>query len=95
MVPNEQKYVKHPTRRKTTGAPSADPVPPGGNKRMSAMPLQAAVELIKTQGFSALTQSGVAKLAGVRQSHLTYYFPTRSDFFGWSLRNLDHPIRNG
>ncbi|CAB3773959.1 MULTISPECIES: TetR/AcrR family transcriptional regulator [Burkholderia] len=43
--------------------------------------LDAAFELIRTQGVQALTQPRVAKLAGVRQSHLTYYFPRRADLF--------------
>ena len=39
----------------------------------------AANEIVLTVGFSALTQQAVAVRAGVRQSHLTYYFPTRHD----------------
>ncbi|MEO7253460.1 MAG: TetR/AcrR family transcriptional regulator, partial [Casimicrobium sp.] len=41
--------------------------------------LTAANEILLTLGFSALTQQSVAGRAGVRQSHLTYYFPTRND----------------
>jgi AcrR family transcriptional regulator len=41
--------------------------------------LQAAVSLLAEQGVSQLTQPKVARAAGVRQSHLTYYFPTRAD----------------
>lgn len=41
--------------------------------------LTAANEILLTIGFSALTQQAVAARAGVRQSHLTYYFPTRND----------------
>jgi len=41
--------------------------------------LTASVELLLIDGFSALTQQAVAARAGVRQSHLTYYFPTRND----------------
>jgi len=41
--------------------------------------LTAANELLLTVGFGALTQQAVAARAGVRQSHLTYYFPTRND----------------
>ena len=41
--------------------------------------LTAASELLLTEGFSALTQQAVAARAGVRQSHVTYYFPTRND----------------
>ncbi len=41
--------------------------------------LTAATELLLTVGFNSLTQQAVAARAGVRQSHLTYYFPTRND----------------
>ncbi|MBB5018294.1 AcrR family transcriptional regulator [Chitinivorax tropicus] len=41
--------------------------------------LEAGVTLLKTRGFAALTQPQVAAQAGVKQSHLTYYFPTRTD----------------
>jgi AcrR family transcriptional regulator len=41
--------------------------------------LQASLELVHTQGFQALTQANAAAAAGVRQSHLTYYFPTRNE----------------
>ena len=41
--------------------------------------LTAASELLLTEGFSTLTQQAVAKRAGVRQSHVTYYFATRND----------------
>ena len=67
-------------RRKTTGEPLAELVAFGEPKAdIRQCLLQAALELLQTQGFSALTQARVAKLAGVRQSHLTYYFPTRND----------------
>ena len=41
--------------------------------------LQAALRLLAESGAHELTQPRVAKAAGVRQSHLTYYFPTRGD----------------
>jgi AcrR family transcriptional regulator len=41
--------------------------------------LVAAVALVREQGLPKLTQPRVAKAAGVSQSHLTYYFPTRAD----------------
>jgi DNA-binding transcriptional regulator YbjK len=41
--------------------------------------LKAARDLVRSQGMKALTQPRVAKLAGVRQSHLTYYFPRKTD----------------
>jgi AcrR family transcriptional regulator len=41
--------------------------------------VQAGLEVIREQGFNAFTQIQVASRVGLRQSHLTYYFPTRSD----------------
>lgn len=41
--------------------------------------LHAAVEILNAEGFGALTQTRVAEKAGVRQSHVTYYFPVRND----------------
>lgn len=49
----------------------------GGDARQQL--LTAALELLKSQGFQALTQARVAEAAGMRQSHLTYYFRTRND----------------
>jgi AcrR family transcriptional regulator len=39
--------------------------------------LRAAIATLREHGFSGFTQPRVAKRADVRQSHLTYYFPTR------------------
>lgn len=41
--------------------------------------LAAGVELLNEKGIAALTQPQVARAAGIKQSHLTYYFPTRAD----------------
>jgi len=41
--------------------------------------LDAALRLLAEEGAHGLTQPRVAKAAGVRQSHLTYYFPTRGE----------------
>jgi AcrR family transcriptional regulator len=41
--------------------------------------LEAAYALLSKQGVAELTQPKVARAAGLRQSHLTYYFPTRGD----------------
>jgi AcrR family transcriptional regulator len=41
--------------------------------------LQAALQLVHERGLQGVTQARVAQVAGVRQSHLTYYFPTRTD----------------
>ena len=41
--------------------------------------LESALEVLADEGMHALTQTRVAERAGLRQSHLTYYFPSRSD----------------
>jgi AcrR family transcriptional regulator len=41
--------------------------------------LEAALTLLAEGGAHELTQPRVARAAGLRQSHLTYYFPTRAD----------------
>ncbi len=41
--------------------------------------LDAAIQIAKKKGIKALTQPRVAEAAGVRQSHLTYYFPRKAD----------------
>jgi AcrR family transcriptional regulator len=41
--------------------------------------LEAAYSLLSRHGVGELSQPKVARAAGLRQSHLTYYFPTRSD----------------
>ncbi|MGF6174449.1 TetR/AcrR family transcriptional regulator [Ensifer sp. 4252] len=43
--------------------------------------LDAALGIIETQGMKALTQPKIAKATGLRQSHLTYYFPRKADLF--------------
>jgi AcrR family transcriptional regulator len=60
------------------GAPTAGP---GGAQRQEVRDrlLRAALDLVNTQGIQNFTQARVAAAAGVRQSHLTYYFPTRND----------------
>jgi AcrR family transcriptional regulator len=41
--------------------------------------LDAALAVLREEGIQRLTQVRVARRAGVRQSHLTYYFPSRTD----------------
>lgn len=43
--------------------------------------LDAALDIVEEQGVKALTQPRVAKTAGLRQSHITYYFPRKADLF--------------
>jgi AcrR family transcriptional regulator len=41
--------------------------------------IQAGLAVLREHGFAGFTQPRVAAAAGVRQSHLTYYYPTRVD----------------
>jgi DNA-binding transcriptional regulator YbjK len=41
--------------------------------------IEAGLATLREYGFVGFTQPRVAKCAGLRQSHLTYYFPTRLD----------------
>lgn len=41
--------------------------------------IESALKVLRAHGFGALTQPRIAAEAGVRQSHLTYYFPARTD----------------
>src|ERR1700744_4792321 len=41
--------------------------------------LEVGLALLREQGLAGLTQPRVAARVGLRQSHLTYYYPTRSD----------------
>src|ERR1700749_4290862 len=43
------------------------------------MILDAGLTILREQGLAGLTQPRVAAKTGLRQSHLTYYFPTRTD----------------
>lgn len=65
--------------------------------------LHAAVALLYEDGFASLTQQRVCERAGVRQSHLTYYFPTRNDLLretavfgcGAMLESMAESVRAG
>jgi AcrR family transcriptional regulator len=41
--------------------------------------IAAGLWVLREEGLAAFTQPRVCRQAGVRQSHLTYYFPTRTD----------------
>jgi AcrR family transcriptional regulator len=41
--------------------------------------IAAALDVIQEEGLGGFTQPRVSRRAGLRQSHLTYYFPTRAD----------------
>ncbi|WP_153115604.1 TetR/AcrR family transcriptional regulator [Rhodocyclus tenuis] len=60
----------------------------GAGSTRSAL-LDAGVALLRDGGISTLTQTRVAQRAGLKQSHLTYYFPTRTDLL---LAIAEHAI---
>lgn len=65
-----------------TRHPAPSPRSPAAPADLRPVPeriLAAALQLLESQGLPALSQARVAQAAGVRQSHLTYYFPTRKD----------------
>ena len=41
--------------------------------------LDAGMAILQEQGLAGLTQPKIAARTGLRQSHLTYYYPTRAD----------------
>jgi AcrR family transcriptional regulator len=41
--------------------------------------LDAGLAILREQGLAGLTQPRIAAKTGLRQSHLTYYYPTRAD----------------
>ncbi len=44
-----------------------------------AQVIDAGLTVLREHGLPGFTQPRVAAVAGIRQSHLTYYFPTRRD----------------
>lgn len=52
--------------------------PPGESAPRQRI-LEAALDIVEAEGIAALTQPKVAKAAGLRQSHITYYFPRKAD----------------
>ena len=67
------------TRRKAGAAgkdPAAGRAAAGGVRDRI---LEAALAILRESGIQRFTQLQIAERAGVRQSHLTYCFPTRED----------------
>ena len=57
--------------------------------------LEAGESLLREKGVAALTQPQVAKAAGIKQSHLTYYFPTRAELLlGIAEQSIRVAMRN-
>lgn len=57
--------------------------------------LNAASEILADEGVQHLSQVQTARRAGVRQSHLTYYFPTRDDLLAAVTERLIGSIAAG
>jgi AcrR family transcriptional regulator len=65
---------------------------PGGGVRDRI--LDAAVAVLRESGLQHLMQVPVSVKAGVRQSHLTYYFPTRQDLLEAVIARVVDGIAN-
>ena len=57
--------------------------------------LDAALRLVFESGVAALTQPRIAQAAGVRQSHLTYYFPTRAELLEGIVQHMMDALMQG
>lgn len=62
--------------RRTAGSEAP---PAAGPRDVRRHILDTALDLVEADGILALTQPKVAKAAGLRQSHITYYFPRKAD----------------
>jgi AcrR family transcriptional regulator len=75
--------------------PHAAATPEGGGVRERI--LDAALAILREDGIQELTQVQVSRRAGVRQSHLTYYFPKRHDLLeavgGRFVEGMEHGLR--
>lgn len=77
----------------------ATPTPTTAERRgrtdVRAKVLQAAVQLVHERGLGAVTQARVAESAGLRQSHVTYYFPARIDLLKAIVQEHVSSLLNG
>src|SRR5580704_13401347 len=48
--------------------------------------VSAGLNVLREEGLAGFTQPRIAARAGLRQSHLTYYFPTRVDLLAGVAR---------
>src|SRR6266511_2817558 len=78
------------TRNNTHGIRDA----PGGCDVRDRI-LDSALLAMREGGIRRLTQPEVAARAGVRQSHLTYYFPTRDDLLEASAERFVDSLAAG
>lgn len=61
-------------------------------KNLSEAIVNAALELAKTTSLTQVSQAKIAKQAGVTQSHLTYYFPKRSELIKAALMKMQEEL---
>jgi AcrR family transcriptional regulator len=54
--------------------------------------LQAAIDTLVEEGYTAMTTRRVAERAGVSQGTQMHYFPTKTEFVGAALRHLAERI---
>jgi len=73
-------------QRRKKAVPAAPAGDDGGTVRERI--LEAAVAVLREQGIRQFTQPEVAARAKVRQSHLTYYFPTRHDLIEAATKRI-------
>jgi AcrR family transcriptional regulator len=74
----QNRSLNRPANRPTRGPPSGAKQP-AGEPTVKQRVLDAALVVLRRDGYAGFTQQQVAAQAGVRQSHLTYYFPTRNE----------------
>jgi AcrR family transcriptional regulator len=56
---------------------------------------ESALRLLRREGVTALTQPRIAKASGLRQSHITYYFPKRSDLVAAVAATVAERLKKG
>ncbi|MCP4040101.1 MAG: TetR/AcrR family transcriptional regulator [bacterium] len=74
--------AKHKSSKEAAGRfpdPGLPPTRSRKGERTLAAILDAAVEIVSSDGFSALSQEAAAKRAGISQSALRHYFPTKDE----------------
>jgi AcrR family transcriptional regulator len=57
--------------------------------------LDTALDLLRCEGVTALTQPRIAKASGLRQSHITYYFPRRTDLIAAVAGSVAERLKKG
>jgi AcrR family transcriptional regulator len=68
---------------------------PKGKRRLQAI-LDATFDIVVSEGLAAASQEAIAKRAGVTQSAVRHYFPTKDEllmaFFSTGIERLQHKI---